>query len=189
MRKVTLFIVIFLYYTVSYAQNAYYDAISLKEFLISNVFNSEEKSNKQQDSVEVLRDSIAEKRREFQNRNQDSLTKYTRLGKELDSTLNIILESKDDSLFTLLQKYFPEITESSTSAEVTAIIKQNPFFENFSVQGVTRSAGSPVKKIGLSGILASASGLDVTNIANALSSIMIERAKQELTVAFFNRFK
>lgn len=31
-------------------------------------------------------------------------------------------------------------------------------------------------------------GLDVTNIANALSSIMIEHAKEELTAAFFDRF-
>ena len=33
------------------------------------------------------------------------------------------------------------------------------------------------------------SGLDVTKYANALASLMIDRAKQELTITFFNRFK
>ncbi|WP_121808116.1 transporter family protein [Mucilaginibacter kameinonensis] len=32
-------------------------------------------------------------------------------------------------------------------------------------------------------------GLDVTNLANGLSDFLIKRAKQELTLAFFNRFK
>jgi len=37
--------------------------------------------------------------------------------------------------------------------------------------------------------LASLGGIDVTNIVNAIVDLMIERAKQELTIAFFNRFK
>ncbi len=35
----------------------------------------------------------------------------------------------------------------------------------------------------------SLSGLDVTKFANAISDVLIERAKQELTIAFFDRFK
>lgn len=35
----------------------------------------------------------------------------------------------------------------------------------------------------------SISGLDVTNVANGLAALLVERAKQELTIAFFNRLQ
>lgn len=37
--------------------------------------------------------------------------------------------------------------------------------------------------------IASIGGIDVTNIANGVAMLMIDRAKQELTITFFNRFQ
>jgi hypothetical protein len=52
-------------------------------------------------------------------------------------------------------------------------------------------SGGELNSLSLPGssFISSVGGLDVTKYANAIADIMIERAKQELTVAFFNRFK
>ncbi|HRP34063.1 MAG TPA: hypothetical protein PKV73_19330 [Agriterribacter sp.] len=57
-----------------------------------------------------------------------------------------------------------------------------PYIEGagFSVEGLTDIKAKPGNFL---------SGLNVTKYANALASLMIDRAKQELTIAFFNRFK
>lgn len=58
----------------------------------------------------------------------------------------------------------------------------DPFIEGagFSVEELTRLKSSHGNFL---------AGLDVTKYANALASLMIDRAKQELTITFFNRFK
>ncbi|KAA5536779.1 hypothetical protein F0919_03665 [Taibaiella lutea] len=40
-----------------------------------------------------------------------------------------------------------------------------------------------------SSVISSIGGIDVTNIANGVAMLMIDRAKQELTISFFNRFQ
>lgn len=63
-------------------------------------------------------------------------------------------------------------------------LNKNPFltglFEPAPGSSGNSFASKTIKSIG---------GLDVTKFANAIADIMIERAKQELTIAFFNRFK
>jgi len=63
------------------------------------------------------------------------------------------------------------------------ILNKQPFFENLFEEGA--AAGFNSLKSGGGGL----AGLNVTKYANAIADIMIERAKQELTLAFFNRFK
>ncbi|TCC97205.1 hypothetical protein [Pedobacter hiemivivus] len=66
----------------------------------------------------------------------------------------------------------------------------NPFLTPFTSEGKGYSADD-VKKatLNLSSIIGSVAGVDVTTIANGVAMLMIDRAKQELTVTFFNRFK
>jgi hypothetical protein len=66
----------------------------------------------------------------------------------------------------------------------TASLNAEPFFENLFETASGSSAGTFLSK-GVSAV----GGLNVTKYANAIADIMIERAKQELTLAFFNRFK
>lgn len=65
-------------------------------------------------------------------------------------------------------------------------IKVNPFLTLYSVSTGTvhGSLGTLFKQLA-----ASVSGVDVTNIATGVAMLMIDRAKQELTITFFNRFK
>lgn len=89
-----------------------------------------------------------------------------------------VFEARAD-LVKVLAPYYPAGTDISRE-----MIK-NPFFkpyvpDNFADGGTA----SFVSKT-----LSAVSGLDVTKFANAIADLMIDRAKQELTIAFFNRFK
>ncbi|HEX5112955.1 MAG TPA: hypothetical protein VFV79_08915 [Saprospiraceae bacterium] len=90
----------------------------------------------------------------------------------------------------ILFKYFfiPDSVDNSDDSlsALSKAISQNPFLENFKVQtsALHGSLGVDIKKA-VSGV----GGLDVTNIANGISQFMIKRAREELTIAFFERFR
>lgn len=63
--------------------------------------------------------------------------------------------------------------------------KTNPFFKNYIINPGTKASLSDFSLANIPSL----TGLDVTNYANILSNIMIDHAKQELTVAFFSKFK
>lgn len=82
----------------------------------------------------------------------------------------------------LLKEYYPATDINNID---TTLLKANPFlkdmFEASSGQGDENYIGKALS--------ASIGGLNVTTYVNALSNIMIKHAKEELTVAFFDRFK
>jgi hypothetical protein len=98
--------------------------------------------------------------------------------------------SKDDGSFihreslldVLLSKYYPLGTVLSE-----AELKKNPFFASYVPAAISLSADK--KSSFLDKGMSAIGGIDVTKYANAIADLMIERAKQELTIAFFNRFK
>ena len=63
-------------------------------------------------------------------------------------------------------------------------LNKNPFLTGL-FESAPGASGNSFAAKAINGI----GGLDVTKFANAIADIMIERAKQELTIAFFNRFK
>lgn len=83
----------------------------------------------------------------------------------------------DEDVKDILRPYFPN---DSITIEV---LHKNPFFVNLFVPGA--GAGSFDR---LRTITKKAGGIDVTTIANGIADLMIERAKQELTISFFERF-
>lgn len=92
-----------------------------------------------------------------------------------------VFDNKASLYDVLTKKYYPDGTSLSE-----ALLKENPFFKEFVPAAMAQSGGrSNFIDKGLSSL----GGLDVTKFANAIADIMIERAKQELTVAFFERFK
>ncbi len=104
---------------------------------------------------------------------------------------NQALSRSSDTVFMILDKYIqPDIanTRLEIIGEVNASPSKepNPFLE---ISGGDESRMDARIPGGIKKGLASLSGLDVTSMANELASFMIERSKEELTVAFFNRFK
>ena len=97
------------------------------------------------------------------------------------SVEDTLLTNQTD-LIAVLMKYYPDISATN----LINILNENPFFKNITPDAF---AASPTPLTFLNNAVNSASGLDVTNIANGLADLLIDRAKQELTVAVFERFK
>ncbi|SFN19636.1 hypothetical protein SAMN05428949_1871 [Chitinophaga sp. YR627] len=90
-----------------------------------------------------------------------------------------------DKIATILSKY---LNKDITVVAGFKNAEKNPFIASFFDENFTLSENPG--DIGKDRTIASTiGGLDVTGFANAIASLMIDRAKQELTVAFFNRFK
>lgn len=150
------------------AQTAYYDAIKLKS-----------KINK-------------EGKIEF----------YNKQGKVIKDTVQFV--------YGILKSYWPK-TAPKESHEFLAAIRNsesefyNPLLAPFIIDlGAEGSGAASVFKLtdtelqkafsaystnGGKSIINSLGGLNVTNIAYAVADLMIKRAKEELTIAFFDRFK
>jgi hypothetical protein len=75
--------------------------------------------------------------------------------------------------------------DSDDPDKLDSLMELNPFLNGFVGEGASSVAGGTLN---LASLGSSIGGIDVTNITNALADLMIDRAKQELNVAFFNRF-
>jgi uncharacterized protein (DUF433 family) len=85
----------------------------------------------------------------------------------------------NNAVYKVLRNY--TLDKDSTKILIGEAFENNPFIK------VQKPAGG--NGISKSNITQTIGGLDVTKYANAISELMIKRAKQELTIAFFNRFK
>ncbi|MBO9731484.1 MAG: hypothetical protein J7623_22780 [Chitinophaga sp.] len=85
-------------------------------------------------------------------------------------------------LFKVLKDYYP------AGANIDREIGNNPFFKPYVTDAIAASGGGGTVPF-VAKTLSAIGGLDVTTFANAIADLMIDRAKQELTIAFFNRFK
>lgn len=105
------------------------------------------------------------------------------LGDDLLRNGDTILISLPDvnEVYSILKKYVGVTSNSKDS--IQKAFEGNPFL------GFDKQASFGAFNGGGSNPLSSIAGLDVTKFANAIADLMIERAKQELTLAFFNRFK
>lgn len=195
MKKVTVVqIILFLIITNVKAQSPYYDAIWLKERLIENTFTTENTFNKKEDSLQTQDQKISAKIKFFKNGNdihkQDSITFYNMAGLKNAEQLKIVLAEKDDSLFSVLKKYFPEIKPSDRSDDISAVLQKNPFLtKKITYKGFNRDANNPIKDLSISNIFSSIGGLDITTIADGFAKFIVKRTKKELSIAFFDKFK
>jgi len=87
----------------------------------------------------------------------------------------------DDNVYNALKDLFPS---NNSKDSVIAQMNRNPFLLKMFVPQAGAAATTP-----LNFVASAVGGLDVTNIANGIADLLIDRAKQELTIAFFDRFK
>ncbi|MEO6228534.1 MAG: hypothetical protein ABIP10_00330 [Ferruginibacter sp.] len=105
----------------------------------------------------------------------DALTlKYTRIGNE-------IFINKDENNLAILAQYLSDTTPNGTAIQLQ--FGDNPFFK---IGGGAMASESFSK---VKGILSSIGGLNVTNFADGLAKFMVKRFKEELNLAFFEKFK
>jgi hypothetical protein len=168
------------------AQFAYNDAILLRRYLKGNELS---KANFTTPAQEKLKETIRQlESTEVESLNEQQMDAIRTKIIQLNTALENISNSKGDTILSILGYYFPGITINSTTIEVNNILKENPFFKTINYSGVPRSQFES-KKLSLSSVSSSIGGLDVTNFADGLAQFMVERAKQELNIAFFQRFK
>lgn len=97
---------------------------------------------------------------------------------------------KANTAFKLLELYMKKdaATTSVTKEEILMAYANNPFIGPLMPEG-TPSSQSNFAATKVGSILGKVSGLDVTNYADALAQFMVERAREELDVAFFQKFR
>ncbi|CAL1516748.1 hypothetical protein [Chitinophaga sp. MM2321] len=110
---------------------------------------------------------------------EDSIGTHTY---DFDSSGRILL-TQNNAVFKILKYYVPD-SDTSDKHLLMNGFEDNPFMHwaGTKPHGNVVSSGAP-------SFLSSIGGIDVTNIANGIAMLMIDRAKKELTVTFFNRFK
>lgn len=93
----------------------------------------------------------------------------------------------DNITWKILQYYFPSQTTLKRD------VAQNEFLANYFQTGGIASIGlTASQEIIQKGAITSAggvAGLNVTNVADGLAKFLVERAKQELSITFFSKFK
>lgn len=105
-------------------------------------------------------------------------------GMRFNSAKNAYCLAQNAEVYKILKSYVGNNVDTSKKKSIEDDFDTNPFifYCNKSLGGGSASGGSK-------SFFSSVGGLDVTKYVNAIADIMIERAKQELTVAFFDRFK
>ena len=90
----------------------------------------------------------------------------------------------------ILAKYDPDLQSNSTVL-VSKVIEEytgNPFLKEFLPEGRLTSQSESTKLTSRT-FLSSIGGVDVTTFTEGLAKFLVERAKEELNIAFFRRFK
>lgn len=130
---------------------------------------------------------------------QGFVTDALELSRHFTSSTSVTKELKrsDTVVLNILNKYAPAATRrgdiysiyDSVSHDLS--LDPNPFIN---ISGGSRGSSDnialsgPVKS-GIGSIISNIGGLDVTNIADGLAKFLVERTKQELSVAFFDKFQ
>ena len=99
---------------------------------------------------------------------------YTRVG-------NQIIINADENNLKILAQYLSEANPNGTTIQQQ--FSDNPFFK-VAGEAMAAETFSSAK-----GLLSSIGGLNVTNFADGLAKFMVKRFKEELNLAFFEKFK
>jgi len=102
------------------------------------------------------------------------------LRSKIDPSQNTIVLLKD--VQQLLMNYYPGTIEDDID---TTLLNQNPFFKDYFTPKGVQEVGPGF----ISSKLSSIGSIDVTNFTKGLSLFLIERAKQEINIAFLDKFK
>ncbi len=99
-----------------------------------------------------------------------------------------LIRIKEDEYVKILKKYLPKELSGINNEAVIELYNQNPFFMKFigpegAASGETRVEAAPPNKPGLFG------GLTAATFADGLARFLVERSKEELNVAFFQKIK
>ena len=107
-----------------------------------------------------------------------------------------LVDSKNlsgNDLKQIIQFYFPDKKIGNTT-DAMEQVEANIFLKTAKIKAEKKDTGTGIGAESSGAILSSLSfssigGLDVTNLADGLAKFIVKRTKQELTIAFFQKFK
>lgn len=100
----------------------------------------------------------------------------------LDNTGRFPLSGRD-TVYSILFKYLPE-----DAVEFGDFNSANPFMKPYFPGSGVYNGPQEIRSL-MTSFVSSVGNLDVTNIADGLTKFLIERAKEELSIAFFDQMK
>jgi hypothetical protein len=178
MKKIILFITVVLFSLQCYSQNAYYDALKISKFIKGKSISVDNNESEATKELRKEKDSL------FNIGKPADSTK--KRGEYLvDSLIPKSISKTRDTLNSIFEIYF---RDSITSKKADSLLKANPFFSDLGIGNLLKGNTLPLSGISPNSP-SSIGGIDVTNIVNGVADLMIERAKEELTITFFDRFK
>ncbi len=95
----------------------------------------------------------------------------------------------DSMVLTVLHQYYSEINANSDITDVRHSFATNPFLDDFAFNGQGLADRGFLGLGNYKSFVGKVAGVDVTAFSQGLSQFMIDRAREELNIAFFNRFK
>jgi len=168
----------------SFAQIAYRDAGILRRYIDKNKLS---KDNFETSTEKELNEELADYNRIDDRGLSDAEKKeIEEKSKKISDTLIYFETQKGDTIWSILEFYFPGIIESSTNDEINNRLHENPFFINITYSGEPK--GDSKKNIVSLSSISSVGSLNVTNIADGFAKFLVKRTKEELSVAFFEQF-
>ncbi len=106
-----------------------------------------------------------------------------RLGTELVKDSQKICLPESDSVFMILKYYVP-VSDSNSTKKIKNNFNDNPFMHYCG-----GSKGDETPEAGKKSLASSIANFDVTTIADGLAKFLVNRVKEELSVAFFEQLK
>lgn len=156
----------------SFAQIAYYDAIELSKKLNSiNQFDSSYTSY-----IGTLKKYVPENY--VEKRNKEIVKYFHKNNPFLSGYFNLLIDSYD-------KKANLEMVDTKSLAPKDLRKHSDTKTKVDQIVGLADSFNEKAENLDIDPV----AGINVTNIADGLAMFMIERAKEELNVAFFERFK
>lgn len=104
-----------------------------------------------------------------------------------ENHLSTKIPINNSDVLKILTYYFPDRT--NLQSDLSSNIYLKDYFNTSGGNASLSSSDIDLLSNSLKSVSTKMGGLDVTNISDGLAKFLVERTKQELTVAFFDRFK
>lgn len=121
-------------------------------------------------------------------RSIDSVTRAVESATDPTAKQNLIQLSQEQSalFYQVAAPYLSDDCNDGDLDKARNCLLRNPFFPSELLP--SSSSDSPLGFTSLKGLIGAAGNLDVTTFADGLAQFLVERAKEELNVAFFQKF-
>jgi hypothetical protein len=189
MKKIYLFVVLCSATALLRAQVAYYDVMELKTLLRTQMVWDRTEGSLNDTSAPVSAGQLAEEREYpylIRTKRNDTIANKVRFYKFNSSKVTFSTSEADRKKVSAILKKYYYGGETDNKTYFENLIKRDSLFLKFIPANYTAGGSGAT---GVSAFLSGIGNMDVTALADGLAQFLVERGKDELNVAFFQRFE